>query len=222
MTADPELREGRPPLRADARRNRDQILQAARKLFGERGPEAPMEEIAKAAGVGVGTLYRRFPDREALIRAVAEDAFGFLNEAAHLAKREESSGWDALVRLLSQTKRLQVSVQLAMLSARAQAILRDDPEINRLRLDLLDVLDELVRAAQAEGSMREDVGTGDVAILASSLLLRKPQDASEEFVRLAPERCLVLMLDGLRARPGSPLPGRALTSDDLFQSRRKP
>src|SRR5690606_39081124 len=66
--------ETTPPLRADARRNRDRIINAARTAFAERGPEVPMEEIARCAGVGTGTLYRRFPDRESLVRAVGLDS----------------------------------------------------------------------------------------------------------------------------------------------------
>ena len=70
------LRYGPPvvTLRADARRNRDQLVDAAGALFAERGPDVPMEEIARRAGVGVGTLYRRFPDRDALVRAVAYES----------------------------------------------------------------------------------------------------------------------------------------------------
>src|SRR5881227_3330880 len=91
MTADPDT-----TLRADARRNRDQILAAARSIFAAQGPEVPMEEIARAAGVGVGTLYRRFPDRDALIRAVAVENFERVLTDARAAAKEEPSAWLAL------------------------------------------------------------------------------------------------------------------------------
>lgn len=71
-----------PRLRADARRNRDRIIAAARTVFTERGTEVPMEEIARAAGVGTGTLYRRFPDRDSLISAVGQDVFQRVLEEA--------------------------------------------------------------------------------------------------------------------------------------------
>jgi AcrR family transcriptional regulator len=208
MTTDPEVR-----LRADARRNRDQILVAARQTFAEAGPDVPMEEIARRAGVGVGTLYRRFPDRESLIRAVARESFVKVAEEARRAAEEEPSAWAALVRLVGQSQQLQVTVQLAVMSTRAREILRDDPETNRSRRAVLASLDQIVCAAQAEGTLRKDVGAGDVAVLFSLLLKQVP--AMNDPTVPATERAVVLMLDGLRARPGTPLPGRAISSDDL-------
>ena len=75
-------------LRADARRNRDQIVAAAKQWFAVQGPDVPMEEIARAAGVGVGTLYRRFPDREALIRAVVRESLTISVAEARAALEE--------------------------------------------------------------------------------------------------------------------------------------
>ena len=72
-------------LRADARRNREQLLLAARDVFVERGPDAPLEDVAQRAGVGIGTLYRRFPDRQALLRAVALDVLARVTAEAHAA-----------------------------------------------------------------------------------------------------------------------------------------
>ena len=85
-------------LRADARRNREQIIVAARGVFAERGFDVPMDEIARAAKVGVGTLYRRFPDRDALMRAVATDSLTRVLDEARRAAAEEPSAWQALVR----------------------------------------------------------------------------------------------------------------------------
>ena len=72
-------------LRADARRNQEQVLQAARTLFVERGIDCPLEEIARRAGVGIGTLYRRFGDRDALVRAVLVDALELSRASAEAA-----------------------------------------------------------------------------------------------------------------------------------------
>ncbi|MEV6913298.1 helix-turn-helix domain-containing protein [Amycolatopsis sp. NPDC051071] len=210
MTADPETR-----LRADARRNRDQILAAARMIFAAQGAEVPMEEIARSAGVGVGTLYRRFPDRDALIRAVAVDNFDRVLVDAKAAKEQEPSDWEALIRLLHQSMELQLSVQLAMVSPRALAILKSDPAIKALRDDLLVVLAGFVRGAQAEGRLRTDVETGDVAMLFATLLRQMP-GKNEEVARMATRRCIGIMIDGLRAAgPNEALPGRALTDSDL-------
>ncbi|GAB2999784.1 TetR/AcrR family transcriptional regulator [Amycolatopsis acidiphila] len=208
MTADPDVR-----LRADARRNRDQILAAAKAMFAEEGPDVPMEEIARRAGVGVGTLYRRFPDRDALIKAVAQDNFAQVLAEAEAAEGEEPTAWEALVRLLSRSRALRLSVHLALLSPQAWATIREDPQTQHFRDEIMDVLDRIVAGAQREGQLRSDVGAGDVAVLVSLLLKRVP--APKDTADVVTDRVLALMLDGLRARPGSPLPGRVLTAADL-------
>ncbi|MEV4600145.1 helix-turn-helix domain-containing protein [Amycolatopsis sp. NPDC049253] len=209
MSADPQV-----PLRADARRNRDQIIAAARTIFAEFGPEVPMEEIARAAGVGVGTLYRRFPDREALIRAVAVDNFSRVLDDAREAAEQEPTAWCALVRLLHQSVELHLSVQLAMLSKKAHEILKEDPAIATLREELLVELEAMVRGAQNEGTLRPDVAEGDVAML-FALLLRQLESRSPEVARMSTERSIAIMIDGLQARPGTPLPGRPLGRHDI-------
>src|SRR5688572_25450825 len=112
-------------LRADAQRNREQIIDAARALFVERGADVPMEEIAHRAGVGVGTLYRRFPDREALIRAVALDTFRRVVALACAAEAEEPDGWRALTRFVRQSAAdLRLAAWLSMWFSQAWALLR--------------------------------------------------------------------------------------------------
>ncbi|GAB3579517.1 TetR/AcrR family transcriptional regulator [Amycolatopsis endophytica] len=200
-------------LRADAQRNRDQIVAAAREVFAALGPDVPMEEIARAAGVGVGTLYRRFPDREALILAVARESFAQVLAAARAALAEEPTAWDALLRLVGRTHPLQASVQLALVSERAREALKDDPETGQFRDALLVELDRIVRAGQDEGTVRGDIGSGDVALL-FSLVLRQPPVLHDPAL-YAFERATALMLDGLRARPATPLPGRPITGEDI-------
>ena len=209
MTADAQT-----PLRADARRNRDQIIAAARTIFAEHGPEIAMEEIARTAGVGVGTLYRRFPDRDSLIRAVAVDSFQRVLDDARAAARDEPTAWQALVRLLYQSAELQLSVQLAMQSQRALATLKQHPVVLALRDELLAEVDRMVRGAQEEGNLRPDVDTGDIAQLLS-VRLRAPRMKTPEIARMAADRSIAIMIDGLRAKPGTPLPWRPLTTEDL-------
>src|SRR5215216_3947062 len=96
-------------LRADARRNLDRVLAAARDVFIEQGPGAPLEEIAARAGVGIATLYRRFPDRRALQRAVALDVLGRIAVEARAAIDEEPDGFSALIRYMRRALSLQVS-----------------------------------------------------------------------------------------------------------------
>ncbi|TNC21659.1 TetR/AcrR family transcriptional regulator [Amycolatopsis alkalitolerans] len=208
MTADPEVR-----LRADARRNRDQIIAAAKAMFAEIGPEVPMDEIARHAGVGVGTLYRRFPDREALIRSVARDNFAEVLIEAEAAEAEEPTAWEALVRLLRRSRALRLTVRLALLSPEVWATMRDDADVRRFRAEILAILDRIVRGAQEEGALRRDVGAGDVAVLVSLLLKRIP--AAADVTEMVADRVFALILDALRAEAATPLPGRILTADDL-------
>lgn len=213
MTADPGT-----PLRADARRNRDQILAAAREVFATQGPDVPMEEIARTAGVGIGTLYRRFPDRDALIRAVARASLAQVLDDTRAAAAEAPTAWDALVRLVNRSHQLQASLHLSLSSPRAREVLHGDPEIEESRARLLAEFARIVEAAKAEGTMRPDVEAGDVVVLTVMVLHRPP--ATLDPAALAFDRAVAIVLDGLRARPGdtrpdSALPGRPITVDDL-------
>lgn len=210
MAAESTLR-----LRADAQRNRDQILIAARESFTQQGPAVPMEEIARTAGVGVGTLYRRFPDREALIRAVAQESFAQVLTDARAAVTEEPTGWEALERLINRSHQLQVSVQLALVSDRARNILQHDPKTVQLRDALMSELGQIVATAQQEGTMRPDVEAGDITLLFSLMLRQPPAAEGSEEHRL--DRAVAIMFDGLRADARTPLPGRPLTTTDLQQ-----
>jgi AcrR family transcriptional regulator len=213
-TTTPEREIPVTSLRADARRNRDRIVAAATRAFVAHGADVPVEEIARAAGVGVGTVYRRFPDRAALIREVSQETLQDALSQVRIAVTEEPTAWAALVRFLGQSRAMRLSVRLMMDSPDARATMAEDPEVCRLRRAMMDVLDRVVLAAQAEGSLRADVGTGDVAtafvLLVRPLLLPDPDVASS-----ALERCLGVMLDGLRAGGGSELPGAPLSRLDL-------
>jgi AcrR family transcriptional regulator len=201
-------------LRADARRNRDQIVAAAKQWFAVQGPDVPMEEIARAAGVGVGTLYRRFPDREALIRAVVRESLTNSVAEARAALAEEPTAWQALVRVLRQSRELRLIVRLTTAAQPAKTVVKDDEESSELRRAMIEVLDSVVHAAQAEGTLRTDIDTGDVAML-FTLLVRPVPLPNEEAAELARERYTGLVLDGLRAHTGTPLPGRPLTAADV-------
>jgi AcrR family transcriptional regulator len=202
------------PLRADARRNRDQILVAARAIFAEQGVEVPMEEIARRASVGVGTLYRRFPDREALIRAVFRDSFQAVADEIRAALAEEPTGWDALVRIMRLSERLRLSMSMHVKSPRVSAVVRADAVTERLRQDLLEIFDRVVRQAQDEGTLRRDVGVGDLAMMFVSVV-HQTHAVAAEAAGLAPGRVLAIMLDGLRTPAPGDLPGRPLTRADL-------
>ncbi|SHN14739.1 TetR/AcrR family transcriptional regulator [Cryptosporangium aurantiacum] len=202
-------------LRADAQRNRDQIIAAAKALFVDDGPEVPMEEIARRAGVGVGTLYRRFPDRETLIHVVQQETYAAAYRDARAAVAEEGTAWDALVRLLLRSADLRVSIRLLLNSPEAWTVARNDPAIRRTAEELLALVDDLMRTAQSDGVLRPDVGVGDIGLLVSLFFRHRPFDAEDASERLV-ERALILMLDGMRVVPGTPLPGDPVPPKDLL------
>lgn len=203
-------------LRADARRNRDQILAAAAHTFVEVGADVPMDEIARTAGVGIGTLYRRFPDRESLMVAVVQRNLQALLDK--IAESEAESGplaWDALVRSMSYSRELRLSLPSTnALPPRVAAAVRADEGVHRLRQQLTEATDRLVAAAQGEGSMRTDVGAGDVAEL-FRLVYRAAPRADDDPADLAASRLLAIVLDGLRTGGHTELPGRPRDTGDL-------
>jgi AcrR family transcriptional regulator len=207
--------EHQPRLRADARRNRDRIVAAAKALFATHGPDAPTEEIARSAGVAPGTLYRHFADREALIRAVAINNFERAFAEANAAVTEEASAWGALVRILRQSQELRLSFRLLTAYPHVHAILKKERDVEQARRHMIELLDRVVRRAQAEGTLRRDVGTGDVA-LAFALLAHPLAIEWTEAAQMASERCMALLLESLRAKgPHEPLPGHAIWPEDL-------
>jgi AcrR family transcriptional regulator len=206
------------PLRADARRNREQIIGAARSLFAERGPEVPMEEIARTAGVGVGTLYRRFPDRDELIRAVSVDNFQRLRELARMIEDEEPDPDVALGKLLRSTLELRLGLTLSVLSPRAFNSVIGSPKVTEIRDELMDIVRRVVRRAQDGGVLRRDIDAGDV-VLGMISLGRLVPPTGMPLAEMAFERLCALMLDGMRAVSGRALPGRPVTVEDLDELR---
>ncbi len=96
-----ERRPGGTRLRVDARRNLESVLRAAREVFGELGYDAPMEEVARRAGVGVGTVYRRFPSKEVLVQRIAAEEVAWLTARAREALYESAGPWEALAGYLA-------------------------------------------------------------------------------------------------------------------------
>ena len=207
--------EREPRLRADARRNRDRILAAAKTMFAAHGPEVATDEIARSAGVAQGTLYRHFADREALIRAVAVNNLDHALAEATAAVAEEPSAWDALVRILGQSRELRLSFRLLTAYPHVHALLKKERDVDQSRRHMIELLDRVVRRAQAEGTLRTDVGTGDVAVMFA--LLAHPLSIEwSASAQLASERCMALLLESLRAgRSHDTLPGHVIWADHI-------
>lgn len=201
-------------LRSDAQRNRDRVVAAATQLFVDVGPEVPLDAIARAAGVGIGTLYRRFPDRDALLHAVVSDALDAVLADVSRAGEGAGSAWDALVRALGWSPDLRVVLRLVDLPSPAEdAALQADPHVAEVRDGLVGTVDSLVLAAQREGTLRADVGTGDVLLLMSAVSRALP--AASDEAENAYVRAHALVLAGLRAADHPPLPGRPVRVSDL-------
>ncbi|MFG3341338.1 TetR/AcrR family transcriptional regulator [Glycomyces sp. NPDC048151] len=185
-----------PRLRADAQRNRERIIAGAGELISERGPDVPMEDIAQRAGVGVGTLYRRFPDRHSLIREVAAEMFR-RGIALAEAQFDAPTGWDAVVRLV----RFCGEPGLGELSAALRPWLAEhrdgDAELRGLTMDWLDRFERAVRDAQDEGAMRTDITGSDLLRLISLTTCRMPELPADAN-RAASARYLEIIIDGLR------------------------
>jgi len=203
-------------LRADARDNRRRLLEAARDVFIEHGPDAPLDEIARRAGTGIATLYRRFPDRRALMRAVVLDAIERSTEEARRAAAEESDPFSALVRYMHRAIDTGTA---AVIPALLGQLSFDDEEITRARDTGPRVVQALVDAAHQAGVLRTDVTSGDIGMLIVRLSRPLPGGFPRETNNSLSHRHLGLLIDGLRrtARQTGPLSGPAMTLGDLRQ-----
>jgi AcrR family transcriptional regulator len=183
-------------MRADARRNRAAVLAAAKKLFADRGLDAQMPEVAKAAKVGVGTVYRHFPTKEDLIAALVTERFARLAEQARegLAAAEPWQGFCGFIRF----------------SAQIQADDRGLCEVMGSRPDVTDcavrdvglpeLCEQLVARAQRAGQLRTDLDWQDIPMIACGL--GRITQASVGPAAGRWPRLVEIILDGLRA-PGS-------------------
>jgi AcrR family transcriptional regulator len=182
------------PLRADARRNRERVLTAARAVFAEQGHEAQMDDVARRAMVGVGTVYRHFPTKEALIDALAADAFERLHAVASEQCTREDDAWDALVTTLwAGAEILAGDRALAELMAEMQGPINLDESLQRRTTEAITTL---IEHAQAAGALRPDVVPDDIVMLMCGIgtATRKPHVCPEAW-----RRHLAIVLDGLRA-----------------------
>jgi AcrR family transcriptional regulator len=212
--------EGPPSLRADARRNREQIIEAARALFAQVGPDVPMDEIARVAGVGIGTLYRRFPDRDELIKAVSLDNVTRLAEISRRAEASDPDPATALITILSSALESRLGTTIASLAPRVLQAMRDSAAITEQRAEVMAVASRLLRRAQEAGSIRPDIAVGDLMIAVVTVSRLIPTRPDDELGERTFRRLFSLLLDGLRVVPGTPLPGPPVTDADIEALRR--
>jgi AcrR family transcriptional regulator len=212
---DREQSNGVRSLRADARRNRDQLLAAARDVFVEQGADAPLDEVARRAGVGIATLYRRFPDRQALMRAVVLDVLGVAAYEARLALAEEPDAFAALLRYMHRAVDLRIA---AVIPALLGQVSLDDEEMLRARDQASRPVQAIVDAAHSAGSLRSDVTFGDIGVLVIRFSRPLPGDFPRDLNDRLAHRHVELLINGLQQTDedaAEALGGPAMTLDDL-------
>ncbi|MGW5850987.1 TetR/AcrR family transcriptional regulator [Streptomyces sp. NPDC055254] len=197
--------------RADAVRNRERILVAARELFVEFGPGAAFDEVARRAGVGNATLYRHFPDRPTLVRHVVLFVMDRVTGHAERALAEEADAFDALCRFTHAAADERIGALCPMLAADFG---HDHPELLAARDVLEAAVQALLTAGQDAALVRPDIGVGDLMVALSQLSRPLPGTACID-VNHFTHRHLQLFLDGLRAPARSVLPGSAPTAETL-------
>ncbi|MGW2178967.1 TetR/AcrR family transcriptional regulator [Streptomyces sp. NPDC001732] len=181
------------PMRADARRNYDRLLREARTAFAEHGTDAPLEEIARRAGVGIGTLYRHFPNRHALMNAVFQEALTSLIARSHeLAETEQPCRGlvEWLRAIITHAGEYRGVAQALMSTSRDET-----SALSQCNVPLREAGATLLARARASGAVRPDVSIDDLMQLTNAIALAAEQSPDDP--ELA-DRLLTLTLQGLK------------------------
>jgi AcrR family transcriptional regulator len=198
------------PLRRDAEQNRRRLLEAAQEVFAELGFEATMDQVAARAGVGVGTAYRRFANKDELIAALFEDRIADVTAVVERAAAEEDP-WQGIVSYVEGMVALHACdrglKEMFLSSPRHREFMEE------ARAQLKPLVDALVERAHAAGALRAGIETTDLVV--AQMMLGNISDPASERTTETWRRFLPLVLDGLAADRAEPLPGRALDLDEL-------
>lgn len=189
------------PLRADAERNRRRVMDAARELFAQRGLAVTLNDVARHAGVGVGTVYRRFPDKDALIEALFEERVAEIVAIAR-GGLEASDPWEGFAGAIASILALQESdraLKELMLSPQERR-----ERVNRIRALMAPIVAQLIARARDAGQLRADVVPQDFPLL--QIMLGAVIDVDRDHAPGLWRRYLEMMLQGMRAAPQAPAP----------------
>jgi len=190
---------GPKPLRSDARRNRERLLEVARSAFAADGLSVPLDEIARRAGVGPGTLYRHFPAKEDLFEAVLQDRLQSLADEARALRDAPDPG----AALLGFIDRLiaEAALKRDLVDALASAGTELSAGLAEIGARIRAGIDGLLVRAQATGGIRGDIGVDDLMTIIASMMValrRRPGQAAD------PRRAVAVLRDGLlAARPAT-------------------
>ncbi|MEV4758140.1 helix-turn-helix domain-containing protein [Micromonospora sp. NPDC049559] len=190
------MTETERPMRADARRNRERIMAAAGELFARQGRDAQMEEIAARAGLGMGTLYRHFPNKEALLTAMVGERFHGMADLARAAEAVADPGeaFEVLLRTYLEAADGDAAFQLALMG-------KDGLEwerVQRQKAEFMEVAGRIVERAVASGRVRADLTPADFVVLANGVIATmyfQPGGNADW------RRHLQIVLDGIRLPP---------------------
>jgi AcrR family transcriptional regulator len=187
------------PLRADARRNRERIMTAAGELFARLGREAQMEQIAERCGLGMGTLYRHFPNKQALLTAMVRERFQGMAELANAAEQlsDPRESFETIVRDYLEAAEGDASFQFALMDARNV----DWGDVAKEKTQFVETVSRIIDRAVTAGQIREDLTFSDFTLLthgAMSIMYFKPAGNSDW------RRHLDLALTGIRTSAGNP------------------
>jgi AcrR family transcriptional regulator len=205
------------PLRADAARNRELLMQAGREVFAERGFDVSLDEIARHAGVGVGTAYRRFPNKEALIDEIFDERMREITVVLEQALDLEDP-WEGLQMFMVDLLRFQAEDRGLKQAFHESDQTRERVEKSKAKLQPMII--ELIEGSQKAGKLRPDVTPTDVMI--AVLMIGSVMDATRDIHPEVWRRYLALAMDGLAAGKGEPaaLPVEPLTLDQLDEALR--
>jgi AcrR family transcriptional regulator len=199
-------------LRRDAERNRRRIMDGARKVFADRGLRGSYDDIARESGVGVGTVYRRFPDRQQLIDALFEEALEEIVAVAQEGLAAEDP-WEGLVHFIACSQERQCADR----GLRELVLSRDHDEsrLARARAQIVPAVDRLIARAQEAGVLRPDICSTDIGIL--QLAVCAVADVTGDTAPETWRRTLSVMLDGLQParQTAQPLTEAPLTLDQF-------
>jgi AcrR family transcriptional regulator len=180
--------------RADARRNRERIVKSARRCMARQGLDAQMEEIARGAGVGVGTVYRHFPTKDDLIDALASERFDRLRDLAHeaLADDDAARAFENFIRASAQIQTEDRALS-ELLVSRPNAMTQAAQ-----RVGMLELVEQVLGRAQKAGAVRKDADARDIPMILCALAgtFRNPHADADRYIGI--------VLDGLRT-PGAKL-----------------
>lgn len=199
------------PLRRDAERNRQKILEGAARVFAESGLDVGMDELARRVGVGTGTLYRRFPTKDALIEALFTDHIERVVGLARAAQAAEDPIAGIRMFLCSMLEMVSANRGLKELLMEAR---HGDPRAQMARDEMQPCVGTIIGRAVEAGALRAGVGPADLFLAMTMLgaVVERTRDVNPDAWR----RYVEIVIDGLRADPsGAPLAEPGLTADEL-------